>query len=209
MLQSMGSQRVGHDLGNCTGAGCIMSTQHWAQPTRTAFSSIPSSGWGTQWGFPCPSSSWHQIKCVQGSVYPCTNTFTDMHHPEETFMVRKSDLYYGRRSNLWLKNTLCMFSPQKWWGYFCYTFASISRLCLPFMWIRYRGPMVTLTKTENSPNLCKLKGENTNIYNSVMKMSLELKSLVKKNYTYKLYTRCHPSTLGDLTNLTLVIWEKP
>ena len=65
--------------------------------------------------------------------------------------------------------------------------------------------MVTLTKTENPKSLCKLEGENMSIYNSVMKMSLELKSLVKKNYTYKLYTGCHPSTLGDLTNLTLVI----
>ena len=65
--------------------------------------------------------------------------------------------------------------------------------------------MVTLTKTANSQNLCKFKGDTMSIYNSVMKMSLELKSLVKKNYTYKLYTRCHPSTLGDLTNLTLVI----
>ena len=39
--------------------------------------------------------------------------------------------------------------------------------------------MVTLTKTENPKSLCKLEGENMSIYNSVMKMSLELKSLVK------------------------------
>ena len=32
-------------------------------------------------------------KCVQGSVHPCTNIFTAMHHPEEIFMVRKSDLW--------------------------------------------------------------------------------------------------------------------